>query len=264
MSSFLTYGLGLAVLKEKLVKGDPCVIAVSGGLDSRFVAFMAHRLGVEFRAVFLSGPHMTAREKQWAHTWLTSQEIPWQALEFDPLSLDTVRANDPQRCYHCKQAAFTLIKDWAREVGVERVLDGSNASDLAAHRPGLQALQELGVESPLAESGLTKDDIREAARDLELEAWDQPARPCLLTRFPYSTPVDAAMLQRVGEIEDALVELGFREFRLRVLGEGDTLLQLGSGHLDVLEQGLDLLEDKGFTGVRVQESDGISGYYDQG
>ena len=141
------------------------------------------------------------------------------------LSLPEVAANPADRCYHCKRALFTRLTAAAVADGFPLVLDGSNASDDASDRPGMRALAELGVRSPLRECGLTKSQVRAMARQADLPVWDKPSYACLATRVPAGTPLTAAGLARVERGESALMALGLSDFRLRLRGN-EALLQV--------------------------------------
>ena len=137
-------------------------------------------------------------------------------LEVDILSNAAVTANPPDRCYHCKRTIFSSILAKAKDDGYSLVIDGSNASDDAGDRPGMRALRELEVRSPLRECGLTKADVRRLSREAGLPTWDKPAYACLATRVPAGTPLRAETLAAVEKAEGALAAMGFRDFRVRV------------------------------------------------
>jgi uncharacterized protein len=128
-------------------------------------------------------------------------------------------ANGPDRCYHCKSALYDLLLSLAAGADGAAVLDGTNADDLADVRPGLRAVRERGVRSPLAEQGWRKAEIREASRALGLETWDRPASPCLSSRIPHGLPVTVEALDRIGAAERSLRSLGFDEVRVRHHGD---------------------------------------------
>ncbi|MFC2116828.1 ATP-dependent sacrificial sulfur transferase LarE, partial [Bacteroidota bacterium] len=123
--------------------------------------------------------------------------------------------NPGDRCYLCKTFLFTMLRDFAKKHGFEQLADGTNADDTGEHRPGLKALGELNILSPLLESGFTKGDIREASRAMDLYTWDKPAYACLLTRIPYDTRINKEMLRRIERAETFLIELGIRAVRVR-------------------------------------------------
>jgi uncharacterized protein len=132
---------------------------------------------------------------------------------------EEVAANPKNRCYFCKKREFRRIFEAAAERGIGTVFDGSNQDDLADYRPGLRALAELGVSSPLREAELTKAEIRELSRRFDLPTWDKPAFACLASRIPYGERIDAAKLSRIERAEDALRSFGFRQFRVRSHGD---------------------------------------------
>lgn len=220
-------------LRSAIAALAPGLIALSGGVDSRLLSHLAARTGQRFEAAHFSGPHVPEAETALARSWCAEQGLRLHVLEIDPLARPEVAANAPLRCYHCKHLLFSRARELARSRGLATLLDGSNASDQSTHRPGLQALAELDVHSPLAEAGVDKAMVRAISRELGLAGWDAPARPCLLTRFAYGLRPDGATLRRLEAAEAALAGLGFREFRLRVPRTGTMEL-----HLAVSERGL--------------------------
>ncbi|WP_052813247.1 ATP-dependent sacrificial sulfur transferase LarE [Desulfonatronum thioautotrophicum] len=216
----------LNALRGRLEHLQPGLIAVSGGVDSRLLLHIARQWKLEFSAVHAVGPHQSLQEQRQNKALLQGYPIISDRLHFNPLTLTEVRSNSQERCYWCKKALFTIILDIADKRSLRHVLDGTQQDDLAAHRPGHRALRELAIQSPLAWVGLTKNDIRRAAKMFGLAAPDQPARACLLTRFPYNRPISTANLDAVGQIEDALSDLGLRRFRFRITGHTTNLLQL--------------------------------------
>jgi uncharacterized protein len=184
----------------------PLMVAFSGGIDSRFLCHAALLSGCDVLAVHARGPHIPAGESAHALAWAEERGLPLLVVDFDPLSLPEVVTNSRQRCYACKTGLLAAIgKALARAGQQGRVLcDGSNADDLVAYRPGLRALQEADVMSPLAESGMDKAAIRAAARATGLDDPDQRARPCLLTRLAYGLKPDADVLARLAAAEEAL------------------------------------------------------------
>ena len=157
-------------------------------------------------------------------------------VEADILSVPEAAANGPQRCYHCKTALFSRLRQAAREDGYTVLLDGTNASDDAGDRPGMRALRELEVRSPLRECGLTKDEVRRRSREAGLFTWDKPAYACLATRIPTGAPITKEDLEKVERAEGALHTLGFRDFRVRLF-HGAARLQVTEEQLPlVLEQ----------------------------
>ena len=173
-------------------------VAYSGGVDSTFLAVLLRDvLGRDVTPVLVAQPFLGEGELGGARK--TARELGFSLLEVeaDPLSSSAVRENPPDRCYHCKRLVMGLVLDAARGAGCEAVCDGTNADDRAAYRPGGRALRELGVLSPLAAAGFTKNDVREASRLLGLPTWEKPAFSCLATRFPYGTALTREGLSMV-------------------------------------------------------------------
>ena len=190
-------------------------IAYSGGLDSRFLAFAASKLGYHVVLLHVAGPHMAPSESERAVKDARDMGLTVTVITANPLGITELAAAGKNRCYVCKRHVFTeLLKHTAGG----RLCDGTNASDLTVYRPGRKALTELGIHSPLAEAGIGKPDIRRIARTMGMAHPDQAARPCLLTRFPYGMMPDAGTLSLIAEAEDwleAQPEARGLKFRLR-------------------------------------------------
>lgn len=200
-------------------------LALSGGVDSALLAWAAGRWGEGWRAYFVRTAFQPAHELADARALAELCGVPLTVLEVDVLADPQVAANPPRRCYYCKRALFSAIVTAAQRDGLPLVADGTNASDDSGDRPGMAALAELEVRSPLRECGLTKADVRRLSREAKLPTWDKPAYACLATRVPSGTSLTADVLERVEQGETALAELGFRDFRLRLRGDG-ALLQI--------------------------------------
>lgn len=201
-----------------LGREGPALVAFSGGLDSTFLLHAASQaLGEDVLAVTLATPYMPKAEL--AEATETARLMGVRHLLLDVPFPEILRANPPERCYLCKRELFQRLFDLAKSEGLARVLDGTNLDDLGDHRPGLRALAELGVRSPLLDAGLAKDDIRTLSRQAGLAAWDKPAAACLLSRIPHGVRIEEAELRRVEQAEEFLKRLGFRAVRLRSHGE---------------------------------------------
>ena len=265
MSSSLDARLDL--LRDFLRRLQPGLIAVSGGVDSRFLAHAAWSWGLDFQAAYAVGPHQTAAEQQRTLGWLKPQPGPVHVVRFSPLDLPAVRTNPRRRCYHCKHALFSRLKTLAQEQDCSAVLDGTQSDDLTKSRPGQQALQELGIHSPLARTGWAKSDIRLAAILMDLADPLQPAKPCLLTRFAYDRPVTREQLAAVAAAEDRLEQLGLQRFRLRISGDAALLLQIRSDEQEqwevVQERAKLLFPALGLPLVHVQFTNAVSGFFDK-
>ncbi len=258
----------LDAVRARLLKLEPVTLAVSGGLDSRLLSSLAagldRRQSLDARAVFFRGPHLSPGEVRRAHTWLRGLGLPFRILDVGPLDDPRAAANGPERCYHCKRRLFT---EAAAVSGARTLADGTNATDMAGHRPGLKALEELGVRSPLAEAGVTKDVVRAMARAVGLADPDQPARPCLLTRLAYGMAPDADLLGRLGRAEDALTSLGLRAFRLRLPSRVDALLQMKSSERETWKkcssEAMHAVQSQNLPRPQVDFVEELSGHFDR-
>jgi uncharacterized protein len=202
-------------------------VAFSGGVDSTLLARVAHDvLGDAMMAVTLS-LHATPR-KDIARTreFCASEGMAQVVLDIDELQIPGFRENPADRCYHCKKALFTQVLATAEEHGLRWVVDGSNADDQGDYRPGMRALAELGVASPLCDAGFTKADVRALSHELGLATWDMPSAACLASRFAYGEVITAEKLERVGTAEEYLHELGFVQLRVRVHGARGELARI--------------------------------------
>lgn len=194
-------------------------VAFSGGVDSTYLLYAARQaLGDRAMAVTVRTPAVTEAEQAEAETLCRDMGARQVWCDFDALTLPAFVENGKERCYHCKRALFTRILAVAEREGVAAVSEGSNLDDLGDYRPGLRALSELGVKSPLREAGLTKADIRALAKAAGLRNWAKPAQACLASRIPYGEPITADKLWKVERGEALLHELGFHQLRVRLHG----------------------------------------------
>jgi len=194
------------------------IIAFSGGVDSSFLTYRSVKLaGNRVKAVTIRTPYMPEREIREALAFAAKYNIDHSVIDV-PFP-EIVKNNPENRCYLCKRTLFKTITDYAHENGFKYICDGTNAVDLGDHRPGLRALSELRIRSPLAEAGLTKDDIRRISKEEGLEIWDKPAMACLMTRIPYDTEVNDLMLRMIEKAEDIFFELGYPGTRVRSHGD---------------------------------------------
>ena len=196
------------------------LVAYSGGVDSTLLAVAAHAvLGERTLAVLAISDTYPLSEVEAAR--LTANGLALKLLEVDTHELTDPRFRDnpSDRCYYCKSELFGMLRTVADTRGLKHVADGSNADDLADHRPGRRAAAEYRVVSPLQDAGMCKRDIRDVSRMLGLPNWDKPSMACLASRFPYGDPISEDGLHRVAEAEEALRALGLRQFRVRVHGD---------------------------------------------
>jgi len=210
-------------LKQLLLKAKPLAIAFSGGVDSTFLLKFAHEtLGDQVIAITADAPNFAPDEIEDAKEFCRQENIRHIVLDLGEKAIETIADNPPDRCYHCKKMVFTHLQRAAAEAsGLERMnlADGSNADDSFDYRPGARAVSELGVLSPLAEAGLTKSEIRAAAKEMGLVVWDKPAFACLASRIPYGETITVANLASIYTLEKALHQRGFRQVRVRHHGD---------------------------------------------
>lgn len=195
------------------------VIAFSGGVDSSLLTFAAHEaLGGRMIAVTASTAVVTHREQSSAASFCRDAGIPHAVLQFDIFSVSGFAQNPPDRCYLCKRALFTQFKKYAGEHGYAEVCEGSNMDDMKDYRPGMRAIHELEVRSPLREAGLTKAEIRELLHSRNIPVWNHPSAACLASRFVYGETITPQGLEMVEQAENLLQDLGFSQKRVRVHG----------------------------------------------
>lgn len=206
----------LAVLLEKCM---PLAVAFSGGVDSTYLLHKAALAGKgKVTALIMKTPSVPERELDEAVAFCKSRGISFFVLPADPFSAAGFRENGRDRCYICKHFLFSALLEKAKEEGIPFVADGTNADDRKEFRPGLRALKELDIRSPLAEAGLTKKEIRELSEKEGLPTWNKPSFSCLATRFPYGEELTVEKLRRTEAAENLLAELGFTQRRVRVHG----------------------------------------------
>ena len=220
-------------LEEFFIENPKVAIAFSGGVDSAYLLYLAKKFATEVRAYYVKSAFQPRFELEDARRLATELSVEMHVIEVDVLADENVRANPPNRCYYCKRRIFNAIREQALNDGFEVLLDGTNASDEVSDRPGMVALQELAVLSPLRLCGLTKSEIRRLSREAGLFTWDKPAYACLATRIPFGQPLEPRLLKRTECAEGFLFSLGFRDFRVRTLGE-NAKIQLPASQLPLL------------------------------
>jgi uncharacterized protein len=202
-------------LRETLSSLDAVVVAYSGGVDSAYLALVAHAtLGARAWAVTADSPSYPERHRRLARQIAEQLGLHHETVYTSELERPDYRANPSNRCYYCKHELYTHLSRIAARRGAV-VVDGNNADDRGDYRPGRQAAREFGVRSPLDEVGLTKSEIRELSRLAGLPTWDEPASACLSSRIPYHSEVTDEKLRRIERAEQALRALGFRVCRVR-------------------------------------------------
>ena len=193
-------------------------LAFSGGVDSAYLLHAAVKVGCDVRPYYVKTAFQPEFEFADAKQLAQQLGVEMRVIEKDILAVENVRANPANRCYFCKRALFTAIIYAAQQDGYPVLIDGTNASDDADDRPGMRALRELEVRSPLREAELTKAEIRMLSKEAGLFTWNKPAYACLATRIPSGTAIDENTLARIERSEDALRAMGFSDLRVRVMG----------------------------------------------
>jgi pyridinium-3,5-biscarboxylic acid mononucleotide sulfurtransferase len=236
------------------------LVAYSGGLDSAFVLAVAHQvLGERALGLTAVSPSLPEREKVDAVRIAEQLGARHVLVESHEIHNPEYAANPSDRCFHCKSELYSITSARVRELGIAHVVNGTNLDDLGDYRPGLQAAADAGVRSPLVEAGLSKAEVREAARLLGLSFWDKPAAACLSSRIPYGTAVTPERLQRVEQLEDALHALGLRQVRVRY-HDALARIEVGADELGAAFAARDAIvhagRDAGFTFVTLD----LAGY----
>ena len=220
---------------EQFFKENPKVaIGFSGGVDSSYLLFAGLRYGADIQPYFVKAAFQPQFEFEEAKKLANLIGAKLKILEIDVFKPgnEVVLANPSDRCYHCKLAIFGTLVKQAKADGYSMIVDGTNASDDADDRPGMKALEEMAVRSPLRESNLTKDNIRKLSKDAGLFTWNKPSYACLATRIPTGCTITPEILQKVESSEDALFKLGFSDFRVRVFN-GAARIQLPQNQMNM-------------------------------
>lgn len=209
-----------AMLESNIRGLGRTLVAYSGGVDSAFLAWTAHRaLGSNMLAVIADSPSLARVQLADAIAFASEEAIPLEVVHTQELDRAEYARNDGSRCYFCKDELFTLMEEFRKTHPFDSIAYGVNQDDQSDFRPGQIAAARHHVVAPLLEAGLTKAEVRQLARDAGLRIWDKPASACLSSRIEYGRPVTRETLSVVERAEDAVRELGFREFRVRHHGD---------------------------------------------
>ena len=249
--------------------GNPLYIACSGGLDSRFLAFFAQAVGIkDIILLHIQGTHIDEQESADLQNWARLHGFSLKNIDMDVLSNEEIKNNSPLRCYHCKQISFSHMLSFCES---HTLCDGTHFDDSKNHRPGMKALKELKVRSPLLESGFTKADIREMAETIGLDNPKQKAKPCILTRFNYNTVISEEKIKSISFAEKLLLELlekqeekgAIPDFRIREI----TLNRYEVHSVDiispkVIEALQKVLQQANMFPIEYKQLNNLSGYFD--
>ena len=218
------------ILNSLLKELGSFVIAFSGGLDSSFLVYHASRIkNIRFTAVTIRTPYIPEREINEAVEFASAHSADHKIINIS--FPEEIRHNPEDRCYLCKRRLFNHLTCFARENGFKYLVDGTNSDDTKEYRPGLRALRELEVRSPLAEAGLSKNEIRELCKNAGLKIWDKPAMACLLTRIPYNTEISDSIIRMIEAAEELMLTKGYPGARVRA-HSGIARIELLPGHLE--------------------------------
>lgn len=220
-------------LKDFFEQHSKAALAFSGGVDSAYLLYAALQYGCDVQAYYVKSSFQPQFELDDAYRLAENLHAKLTVIELDVLSDDIVTKNPADRCYHCKKMIFSAIANTAKQDGYELLLDGTNASDEASDRPGMKALKELQVRSPLRECNLSKEDIRRLSKEAGLFTWNKPAYACLATRILTGSEITGEKLHITEMSEKALSEMGFSDFRIRMSGK-DAKIQVRENQLEKL------------------------------
>jgi uncharacterized protein len=206
----------LILLKENLRKAESLAVAFSGGVDSTFLLKVASDV-LGDNVIAVTARSSTYPEREFLESRAFAQKIGVEqiVIESEELDIEGFSENPVNRCYFCKRELFGKIVEVARSHGKNHVADGANVDDAGDYRPGMKAVEEFHVQSPLKEAGMTKEDIRQLSRDMGLPTWNKQAFACLASRFPYGEKITREKLLMIDKAEQFLLDLGFREVRVR-------------------------------------------------
>lgn len=253
-----------------LASNEPLALAFSGGVDSRFLAYVCKLCQIDVILLHCTGYNYPAAETIYARNWAATNSLRLEEIVLDPFRLKAIRLNKRDRCYHCKREVFKQIKKRLKSIGQEgrTICDGTNYDDLKVYRPGQKAINELGILTPLAQALLGKDDIRRLGAKIGLSHPEQKASPCLLTRLAYDLLGQKEDLAKIDRCESELKELlvsanlqDLPDLRLRLTPE--PLLQLTNLPEDLRPKMREIVSKYGFNDCQLLVEENISGFFDR-
>lgn len=252
-------------LMDNLKRYPALLVAFSGGVDSSYLLYLAHRtLGENVVAATADSITFPSRERREAGKFTREKGIPHIVFPSEEFRVPEFIANSPDRCYYCKRSLCESLIHIAEERGIKTVAHAANVDDLGDYRPGLKAAGEMGIVSPLVEVDLTKEEIRFLSKEMGLTTWDKPAMACLASRIPYGSPIHIEKLKMVEEAEEFLFRLGFRQLRVRHHGK-TARIELENADMDkiiqkrIREKITSRFRELGFTYVSLDLEGYISG-----
>ncbi|MDR2037759.1 MAG: ATP-dependent sacrificial sulfur transferase LarE [Bacteroidales bacterium] len=226
--------LKLGKLRSFLQQKGRVAVAFSGGVDSTFLLKVAHEvLGNNVLAITARSGLFPVREMEESRAFTSENKIQHIICDIDELKIDGFIKNPPDRCYLCKKTLFRTFLKVASDHGFIYLSEGSNTDDAGDYRPGMKAIKELGVLSPLKESGFSKEEIRQLSREMGLPTWEKPSFACLASRFPYGEPITREKLNTIEKAEKFLFDLGFQQIRVRYHGNL-ARIEVAPGEMDQL------------------------------
>lgn len=223
-------------LRDFFENNKRVAVAFSGGVDSAYLLAEAVKYGADVKAYYVKSAFQPEFEREDARRLAKHIGAEMREIEVDVLSNERIAFNPEDRCYYCKQRIMSSITEAAKADGFDIVCDGTNASDDISDRPGFRALAEFGIRSPLKECGITKADLRLAARELGLDVWDKPAYACLATRIAHGEEITEEKLATTEKAEGIIHDMGFRDFRVRMRGNSALVQIERSQHAEAVSR----------------------------
>jgi len=223
---------------------DSAIVAFSGGIDSSLLLKVAYGvLGDKILAVTADSPSLPRRELEETKKIAQQIGIKHLIINTEETKNEKYLQNPNNRCYYCKAELYFKLRNVAHQLKIKNIVNGTNFDDLSDYRPGLKAAEEYNVVSPLKEAGLTKNDVRELAKELGLDIWDKPSSPCLSSRIPYGQEITLMKLSMIERAEDFLKEFGIRELRVRHFGN-IAKIEVNEKDKQLIDENIDLIEKK--------------------
>lgn len=273
ISDYMIINDRLENLKSIIKSYESVFVAFSGGVDSTFLLKVAHDvLGDKCVAINVESDFVPEREENEARVFCENEGIRWIGIKCDILDYKHITANPENRCYLCKKTLFSEMLQIMEHEGFNALLEGSNMDDTLDYRPGMKAVKELGVKSPLEDAKLSKQEIREFSKDMGLPTWNKPSFACLATRFVYGEEITKEKLKKVEAAEQFLIDKGFTQVRVRMHGESLVRIEVSENKLEELfsirKEVTDRFKSIGFTyitmdmtGYRTGAMNEVRGYY---